>query len=263
MEALDFDNVISEKSSVIFSYNTHFKSIAKLFRIVEICFGLVILSWTSTRLPFAVKISCEYFRQLLTIIISPLFIFLLSNFIVLTLLFKSGHILSCGQSPTMINSDTGTETDLYDEFVKTSDNCMSFTNLTSSRDEIEYEDKQTISEFGKAVNIGNSDASEIGETIAEKPSEMKAYSRSQSENFDSKSTRKFLEGEENSLGKLRRSETEKCRKVANPGEIPGEAVYYVFDELSNEEFQRKIEAFIAKQINFHREEKLAIVLHNG
>ncbi|KAL3529715.1 hypothetical protein ACH5RR_009037 [Cinchona calisaya] len=103
----------------------------------------------------------------------------------------------------MINSDTGTETDLYEEFVKTSDNCINFTNLTFSHDEIEYKDKQTISEFGKAVNIGNSDVSKIGETIAKKSSEMKAYSRCKSESFGSKSKRVFLEGEENSLGKLR------------------------------------------------------------
>lgn len=136
---------------------------------------------------------------------------------------------------------------------------MNFTNLISSPDEIEFEDKQTIFEASRAAGkTGDSYASEV--SVTGKPSEMKkAYSRSQSENFDLK--REFVEEEENSRGKLRRSETEKCRKVANPGEVPAETVY-TFDKLSNEEFQQTIEAFIAKQINFHREEKLAIVLHS-
>lgn len=259
MEPLNFENLISEKPTTLLNL-THFirsSSVGKLFRIVEIFLGLVFLSWTSTRLPFAVKISGEYFRHLITVVISPLFIFLLSNLIVLTLLFKAGD-----QSPAIISSETETETeaDFYEELVKASGNCMmNFTNLTSSPDEIKYEDKRTIFEVSRAVKIGNSGASEVSETVTDRPSETKSYSRSQSENSDWK--REFLEEEdEDNRGKLRRSETEKCGKVANPGENPGETVY-IFDELSNEEFQQTIEAFIARQIKFHREEKLAVVLH--
>ncbi|KAL3527132.1 hypothetical protein ACH5RR_011788 [Cinchona calisaya] len=256
MEALHFDNAKSEKSTSILPY-THFKSIAKLFRIVELCLGLVFLSWTYTRLPFAVKISGEYLRHLVTVILSPLFIFLLCNFLVLTLLFKSGRILSGPQSPALIIS----ETDLYEEFVEISDNCMNFMNLISPPEVVEFEDKQTIFEVSKTFKVQKfSDASGVAEAVTDKPSEMKAYSTSQSENFDLKM--EFFDEEDNSSrGKLIRSETEKCRKVANPGEIPAETLY-IFDELSNEEFQQAIDAFIAKQIKFHREEKLAIVLHS-
>nr|GMD39681.1 uncharacterized protein LOC109172462 [Ipomoea batatas] len=56
-------------------------------------------------------------------------------------------------------------------------------------------------------------------------------------------------------GELRRSEREKCRRVADPVDIPAETAYTV-DELSNEEFNRTIEDFIAKQIKFHQEEKM-------
>ncbi|ESW28063.1 LOW QUALITY PROTEIN: hypothetical protein PHAVU_003G255700 [Phaseolus vulgaris] len=54
---------------------------------------------------------------------------------------------------------------------------------------------------------------------------------------------------------LRRSETEKRRE--NPPEN-----LYPQDKLSNEEFQRAIEAFIAKQLRFLREESSAIVVQN-
>ncbi|CAA0839262.1 Unknown protein [Striga hermonthica] len=51
--------------------------------------------------------------------------------------------------------------------------------------------------------------------------------------------------------RLRRSETADMRRGAAD----------VVEELSGEEFRRAIEAFIAKQVKFHQEEKVAIVLH--
>ncbi|GER27980.1 cytochrome c oxidase subunit 2 [Striga asiatica] len=58
--------------------------------------------------------------------------------------------------------------------------------------------------------------------------------------------------EEGGRGRLlRRSETAERRRGAAE----------VVEELSGEEFRRAIEAFIAKQVKFHQEEKVAIVLH--
>jgi hypothetical protein len=54
---------------------------------------------------------------------------------------------------------------------------------------------------------------------------------------------------------LRRSETEKLRETEKENLYPQ-------DKLSNEEFQRAIDAFIAKQMRFLREESSAIVVHN-
>jgi hypothetical protein len=53
-----------------------------------------------------------------------------------------------------------------------------------------------------------------------------------------------MNGEGENEKKLRRSETEKVREILYPQ-----------DKLSNEEFQRTIEAFIAKQMRFLREEE--------
>jgi hypothetical protein len=53
-----------------------------------------------------------------------------------------------------------------------------------------------------------------------------------------------MNGERENEKKLRRSETEKVREILYPQ-----------DKLSNEEFQRTIEAFIAKQLRFLREEE--------
>ncbi|KAI3450978.1 hypothetical protein Pfo_007643 [Paulownia fortunei] len=233
MEAFDFDdNVIqAEKPSPTPRFRG-LREIKKLFRIMEIFLVLLSLTWASNRLPFVVRISCAYFRQLINVVVSHLFIFLLSNVIVLILLFKSRHLFP--QQDFQNISET--HLDFSQEFIKNSDGRAHLTRESSSQpEEIVYQDKQTILEV----------------------TTVKVHKRSQSENLRRE---KSMEKDHKcgSCGKqLRRSETERRRIVE---EVAAENVEMV-DELSNEEFQRAIEAFIAKQIKFHQEEKLAIVLH--
>ncbi|KAK7309308.1 hypothetical protein RJT34_05928 [Clitoria ternatea] len=76
----------------------------------------------------------------------------------------------------------------------------------------------------------------------------KVYHRSQSEKLKEKGDG----GNTMARRELRRSETEKARENSYPQ-----------DKLSNEEFQRTIEAFIAKQMRFLREESLAIFVQTS
>ncbi|CAN4083324.1 unnamed protein product [Withania somnifera] len=237
MDPFDFTTNKMENRVILLFHS--FKSVAKLFRIVELCVGVFVLLWSCTRLPFAVKISGEYFRNFITVILSPLFIFLISNLIVLTLFFKSGD------SSTVCHS---TENELYDSFVAKEDCSGNFDagNSSSSpaREDTVYQDKQTILEVN-ASKISES------ETVTEKDICSQIPRRTKSEKFERGSNKEIY-------GKLRRSETEMCRKIDNSGNS-SETVYPV-DELSSEEFQKAIEDFIARQIKFHQEEKLAIVL---
>lgn len=240
MEALNFHAV--QRSVLRFD---NLKTVAKLFRLIELCFALFLLAWSSFRLPFAVKISGEYFRLVLSFSISPLFIFVVSNFIVLTLLLKSGGLSA--QPPIACNDG---ETEFYESLMEGTVCCVNLTCETSAPvpkpDEIAFQDKRTIF-------VQNRESSRTGEAagLEVKPPPK----RTQSEKF------RVDKVETENRGKLRRSETEKCRRVADPVNIPAETAYTV-DELSNEEFQRAIEDFIAKQIKFHQEEKVAIVLHS-
>ncbi|TMW98349.1 hypothetical protein EJD97_004160 [Solanum chilense] len=249
MDAFDFGTEKMENRVILIFHS--FKSVAKLFRIVELCVGVFVLLWSSTRLPFVVKISGEYFRQLISIILSPLFIFLISNVIVLTLFFKSGRFSV--DSSTISNN---TETELYDSFIEKETCSGNFTAENSSsapaREQTVYQDKQTILEVN-AQSISESDGSEETETETEKDFCSQIPRRTKSAKFDRGSNKEIY-------GKLRRSETEMYRKIDNSVD-PSETVYPV-DELSNEEFQKAIEDFIARQIKFHQEEKLAIVLHS-
>ncbi|OIT34825.1 PREDICTED: uncharacterized protein LOC109244181 [Nicotiana attenuata] len=224
------------------------KCVGKVLRIVELCFVILLLLWISTRLPFAVKISGEYFRQLVGVILSPCFIFILCNFIVLTLLLKSGGLFSGDYSSTFRNVG---ETELYDSFLENP------TNFSSEKEalEIVYEDKRMIFEESSVKNEDSRGSDEEIETVKVKAMESKGpMRRTQSEKLDKKSVEEICV-------KLRRSETEKCRKVETSGEVSPSTAYGV-DGLSNEEFQKAIEKFIAKQVKFHQQEKLAIVLHS-
>ncbi|CAK9152356.1 unnamed protein product [Ilex paraguariensis] len=253
MYALDFDNVKVEKANAMIRYY-RLRNLAKLFRIVEVCLILVFLSWSSTRLPFAVRLSGEYFRLLIGIIVSPFFIFLLSNAIVVVLVVNSGQF--SGQTPSS-ETENNAETNLCEEFINSSDNRIVYGSdgcaSVPEPEDIVYQDKQIISESNTST-IPKSDSSEVPAMVVDKVSEAKAHRRSQSENFERESSKE-------NCGKLRRSVTEKCRNLSNSGDTPGETVHLV-DKLSNEEFQQAIDEFIAKQVKFHREEKSAIVLHS-
>lgn len=78
----------------------------------------------------------------------------------------------------------------------------------------------------------------------------KVLRRSQTENLKTEISEK--PGRE-----LRRSESEMSPKSERSGESTAEIV----EELSNEEFQRAIEAYIEKQLMFHKQEKFPIGPH--
>ncbi|KAL1569494.1 hypothetical protein AAHA92_00968 [Salvia divinorum] len=215
MEAFNFDGN-SGKSNSFPAIFCGVGQIKKLFRIAEILIVLILLTWTSTRLPFAVRISGEYLRRFVSIIVSHLFIFFLSNAIVLILFYKSRSLF-------LHHGFREIDVDFCQDFISSGAYFAGESCLRA--EDIVYEDKQTIFEVTR----------------------VRAHRRSQSANF----RREKNGGCER---QLRRSETELRRRVE-------EKAAAVVDDLSNEEFQRAIEAFIAKQIKFHQEEKLTIVLH--
>ncbi|XP_047313415.1 uncharacterized protein LOC124916707 [Impatiens glandulifera] len=226
MAVFELDCMKTEKAKAMFKFNM-LKFIWNIFRIIELALVIIFLHWSSSRLPFAIRISGEYFRRLVTVIISPIFVFLISNVIVFTLVFKTG------QNSTVNN----VETDLYDEIVMESENYQ----LTGELEEIIYQDKQVIMEA--KVEDSVEEKVEVSDKMPFKVVESKHYGRSQSEKMIGKTT----------CEKFRRSETMKT--------VDSDRLSLVDeDELSNEEFQRRIELFIARQVKFHLEEKSAIVM---
>ncbi|XP_021717846.1 uncharacterized protein LOC110685606 [Chenopodium quinoa] len=245
------------------------QSLAKLFRFVEVCIVLVFLSWLSAHLPFAVRISGEYFRKLVSLILCPTSIFLLGNAIVVTLLAKSG--LFSGDCSSSIDNAVA---ELYDEFRSEDDDDIP----VLGKEEIVYQDKEIICEENvKKPLVSKLVLEEIKpkavfsdeikpkayfsdekkpETVFSDEKEV-SYRRSQSENMMKR------ECVENKQEKLRRSETDIYWRSFTGDESTAAATAeeLMEDGMSSDEFRRTIEAFIAKQVSFHREERLSVVLH--
>ncbi|KAK9054238.1 hypothetical protein SSX86_025316 [Deinandra increscens subsp. villosa] len=252
MDIFDIHNVKVEKANAMLQYQG-LRKIAKLLRLGELFFAVVFFSWISIRLPFVFRIFGDYLRQLVSVVVSPIFIFLIGNVIILTLVVKSGQIAG---NPSDVNNSV---TDLYEEITNNAreDDVVTPVTKVTEPEEIVYHDKRVISESNNKPirdefcdeNETKSRQSMNNPSVNSVPDlDLKVYRRSQSENLT----------KNNELySKLKRSETEiGRRKVDSPAEDN------VVDKLSNEEFQKKIEGFIARQIRFHHEEKLAIVARN-
>lgn len=233
MDSFGFDNVKAEKAKAMRRFN-RLRSLAKAFRFLELLSALLFLAWTFERLPFAVKISGEFLLKLGGVVTSPLFVFLVSNVIIVTLIAKSG----------IFSAVNNVDSKIYDEIINNAEN----RSKSECQKEVLYQDKEIISEA--SIDTLSSEETEP-EPEPDSEFEMdypRVYRRSKSEKLAIRKSWEEVTKE------LRRSETEKCRKVENmDGELVPE------DELSNEEFQRTIEDFIAKQLRFRREESLSIV----
>ncbi|XP_058775716.1 uncharacterized protein LOC131649990 [Vicia villosa] len=194
MEAFNFK---AEKRTMS-TYNI-FTGITKTLRLLELCLVLLFLFWILNRLPFALRISADFLR-------SPLFIFALSNAIIVALLAQSDLRSADSASPV--------------------------------EERLECQDKQireTCTEDVDSCAVTVTDSGNLREIVYCRSQSLPEITNGEGENENDTSTRK-----------LQRSETE--MKVRG--------ILYPQDKLSNEEFQRTIEAFIAKQMRFLREEEL-------
>ncbi|KAI9078491.1 hypothetical protein K1719_039587 [Acacia pycnantha] len=219
-----------------FNFSNLFSILTKMLRFFELCLALLLLSWILPLLPFTLS----FLRQFSLFLSSPLFVFLLSNAIIDTLIVNSSSFSPPADSP------------VYQHFLKNTALAPQPNPLLRvSELEVVYQDKQIISD----TNPTNRTVQDKADTVASKDNDSgagldfdfaKVYRRTVSEKFT----------EERMQPELRRSETEK-QHMENRWEN-----MYPQDKLSSEEFQHTIEAFIAKQMRFLREESLSIVIQN-
>lgn len=242
----EFDNVKSEKAKAMVKYR-RMRKVANMFRLFEIVLALILFSWLSTCLPSVVQISVHYLKKLSVVVVSPRFVFFIGNAIILTLFLNSGHFSK--KEP----KEKEENTNLYEEFVKSSETRQKIyaQEAKSPVQEIVYQDKQTVHEQIAVPPVAIHPASPplTPKGGRRRDAQKKTYRRSKSE-----SVKTVVE--ENPQKELRRSETETRQVLENSGKSIAEL------EMSNEEFQKTIEAFIAKQAKFHWEESMAIVVQN-
>lgn len=210
--------------------------VTTLFRFIEFCIFFVIISRVSTQLPLNFKLSTEYFKGLGVTLISPLFVFVLGNAIVIILFLKSG------QSSTEDGSTNNVKMDEYKQ--------KCWMNKEAYCEQIK---KQSI--HVQKAYCEQSKKQRKQRIVVERQVEMKIH-RSHSDNslclsHDEKKPRK----------KLTRSATVGCRKVINTNSVKPTMTMtttsYPEDEMSNEEFRKTVENFIARQQRSLREEEFS------
>ncbi|KAI5592195.1 hypothetical protein BDE02_04G135800 [Populus trichocarpa] len=228
MDSFNITNIKIEKANAIKKHRK-IQKIASLFRLIEIGLVLALISRFSIQLPVAVRNSSEYFKDLTVTLVSPRFVFVLGNVIVITLFAKSGQF-SCQDS-----NGKNSSTDLYEEFVEKSEKSQGTHHY-----EAECREKQ--------VTYAEHKVTEDNSTSLE----SEKYHRSQSERLKRPNSNKPCR-------ELRRSATEGCRKsIGSDEEL--EKRPCPEDKMSNEEFRCTIEAFIARQKRFRIDEENSYVL---
>ncbi|KAK4772668.1 hypothetical protein SAY86_014443 [Trapa natans] len=208
----------------------HLGKFLNFFRVMELLVVLMLIFRLSFNLPEAVKNSSEYFRSLKITVLSPRFVFVLGNLIVITLFAKSRQF--SGK-----DSDSQPKTDFYSEFIEKSQRLNHRARpIVESLSSIH--EKEAILEKRKASKAVNSPLPTLGVI---KP----AYQRSRSEKLSPRQ-------DEKPERELRRSVTEKRMESSEKLMIEGP---FPEDSMSNEEFRQTIEAFIARQQRLLRDEE--------
>lgn len=227
-----------EKANAIARYQ-RFRNLAKLLQFLQLVLLLAFLSWSSTRFPDAVKtfkISGKYVAEFSTYVLNPHVIFLIGNAIVLSLYVLSRHI-------DLENSSTTTSV-VYEDYEKT-ENQSSIAAVEAPVEMIEEEKQIVCKENSNVIIEKKSQVVEKAPII-----QIKKLNRAMSEKLQQVKPRK----------EFRRSETQVRRVIVNNGHqrmSRNLSKFETVDTLSNEDFRLTVEAFIEKQQNFLREQRMA------
>ncbi|XP_060217310.1 uncharacterized protein LOC132644722 [Lycium barbarum] len=238
MESLNFHNIKVEKVNAVLRYKKC-ERVTTLFRFIELCIFIVIISRSSTQLPFTFKLSIEYFKGLGVTLISPRFVFVLGNVIVIILFLKSR------QSSAKDGSTNNVKIDLYDEYKH---KCSM--NKGSYCEQNKKQRKQIIlveQPYCEQIRRSRKQSILVRRQLVEKKlhcSHSDSFTTNMPKTHDEKPRKELI-----------RSATIGYRKL-----IVTDSVKSAEGEMSNEEFRRTVEDFIARQQRFLREEEFSAVV---
>ncbi|AES74211.1 hypothetical protein MtrunA17_Chr3g0144851 [Medicago truncatula] len=241
----------AEKSNKVQKHR-HLRMIAKIFRYAEMCVVLILISRLSfQQLPLALKNSSEYFRGFA---VSPAFVFLVGNIIIIILIAQSGHFSQHDSAKRR-----SSEHDLYLEFLKNSNMYQKIQGFDQKKPSVKVESNVKgrrindgcMVKFSQKESIKSEDDNKMKleekqEIKTEMGLEVKGYRRCQSEielvrgvNSDDAKDQRVLQRceSDNDKSKRKNIEVDKEKKWS----------LYPEDGMSSDEFRRTVEAFIARQ----------------
>lgn len=259
MDCGDMDTLKAEKMMAMKKFKRNRKT-KKFLRYAIVAASAVLLSWSSVWLPVIVQTFELYFRYAFSVVGSTKFVFFICNVIIVTLAVKSGQLSLGGGS-------NGGSPDLYDEFLKNTENRQKFI-VNSELPSDEPEEKQCVLVTEPEVHEKSIlPEFNLVETETETKTETKTETEAVIEEKVTSSKRvKIARSKSANIGapertaakgrrKLQRSET----SIGNPQRDGGddmdeESCLAVGEVASDAQFN----AFIAKQLKLQRQESLAL-----
>ncbi|XP_074340754.1 uncharacterized protein LOC141678357 [Apium graveolens] len=237
---LTIDTVKQEKANAMARYR-RFRSFKKLLQLFELFIAVTFVSWSSTCVPVVFKLAGDLFLRLA----NPHVVFLIGNAIIVSLFFLSRQI-----------STDATATNLNDDVIEFSNSIAEIESPPSNntaRVEIECPPSIEISVNNvekQIVCVENVESrtvcEEVTNAIEKATKEIQKFERTLSERAWRRET---------PLKELRRAESD-VKRTVNKSRGERETMEKV-ESLSNEEFRLTVEAFIQKQQNFLRLQKMA------
>lgn len=244
MASYEIDSVKAEKANAMRRYNRQ----RKVKWVVQICAAFVVLVQSTTWLPVVKEIPGEFSRRFLSLFDSTFYVFMLVVVIVLVLYASSG------QNEAKVN--------VYDEFLQNSESGRRFGTGEPPAEEAPFHDKHIVCSENAVSPVHDNylTVSTITKrtvpqvqpdsvrAVSAKALPEKHYRRTKSEKFE-------LRIGERSRRQLRRLETEIRREIVRPGEEPARRSFsYSMEKLNNDDFNRRVEEFIAVNKKILREE---------
>ncbi|XP_041021287.1 chromatin assembly factor 1 subunit A-like [Juglans microcarpa x Juglans regia] len=251
MALFEIDVVKVEKAKAMRRYNRR----RTVKWIVELCAALFVLSLSPAWLPGAAETACEFFRRFIAVFDCTFYVFILIMAIIFILYAFSG--------------ENGARTDIYDDFLRykkpssklAAGNELPVQPETYSSPAETFHDKHIVfwdnanspaHDDGTVSSITERTASPFPldrvAAVTEKALREKRYRRARSEKLE-------LRILETTRRELRQTETGICRELVRSGEEPARrSSTYPPEELSIEEFNRMVEAYIADKKEAQREE---------
>ncbi|KAL0391956.1 UNVERIFIED_CONTAM: hypothetical protein Sradi_2418400 [Sesamum radiatum] len=224
-----FDNVKFEKEKAVARFN-RFRRLVKLWQLFEVFVVFGLISWSSARVPAVLRIAGGYFVEVSTYLFNHHVVFLIGNAIIVLL------FMLCRQNDDVSLSGSG---DFYDDYVKYSEAAHRRETTTLLEDMPAQEsgsvsgERQIVLRTDETNRIPQCD--DVAAAIEKATRQINRFQRTQSEKLKQEiAVRPRRE--------LRRSETENNRETVSSSPSDASEI----ETLSNEEFQRRVDAFIDK-----------------
>ncbi|KAL3514673.1 hypothetical protein ACH5RR_027390 [Cinchona calisaya] len=249
-----FDNVKFEKAKAIARYN-RFRKITKIFQFLEVFVALILISWSSTRLSGALRISGRFLFDVANYLFNPHVVFVIGNVIIVAL-----FVLCRQNGGGSENSDDG---DIYGDYVRHSEAHSQQQKVLAPDEEKNLAPDPPPTAEIKDGMAGSGDEAEEKQIVlcskAEKCDEVTTAietATKQIEKFQRTHSEKLKrEIAVKPRSEIRRSETVKVGR-GRTGRIKTTS-FDTVDKLSNEEFNLTIDAVIKQHQEFLMEQKLA------